>query len=137
MLVSWIKSKALTITVSVAFCALIWGGLASWGYVSSQKELSSLKEQNRQLQEDYSALSLDRDKILSNAAKTDKVVSKLQEDLNTIEQQKDNALSKLDKFRCPKINTQSVEKQSNEEVDVTMPFSPEFRDAIRLPAPRS
>lgn len=135
MIVSWIKSKALVLVGSVALCAIVWGGLASSLYVGSQKELSSLKEKHTQLEDEYQSLSKQVDELLAEDKKKSTVVVDLIESLSVLEEQKDQALTKLSSFRCVKPKTTSAQETQNEEVDVNKPFSIEFRNALRLSAP--
>lgn len=134
---SFLQGKMLTVIGSVAVCSLIWGGLASWGYVSSQKDLSSLKEQYNSLKIDYDKLSEERDTLLAKKDITDSVVVGLYKELNNIEDEKDTVLVKLkelSKKSCPRP-TITETGEVIETVDINMPFSDEYRNAIRLSAP--
>ena len=131
---SFLQGKMLTVVGSVALCALIWGGLATKLYVSSQKDLSSLQEQYSRLMIDYDSLAKERDKLLEDDKKKSEVMVDLIEATKQLDKQREEALGRLDKFRCPKPRIVSNEVTS-EEVDVTQPYSIEFRNALRLPAP--
>lgn len=134
---SFLQGKMLTVIGSVALCALIWGGLATKLYVSSQEELASVKQKYTQLEQDYKEALNQNDKLVKDNEKESEVLVELSNRMSELEQQKDQAISKLSKFRCVKPKVQQTEEVDNEEVDVNAPFSIEFRDALRLPAPNS
>lgn len=125
---SFLQGKMLTVIGSVAVCALFWGGLASWGYVSSQKELSSLKEQYTQLQTKLEE-SIKSKETLENSCKVDKqALADLQSSLTQNKKEEGVAVNNLTTYKpkCPK-QTEAVNEK--EYVPIDDPFDPEF---IRL-----
>ena len=125
---SFLQGKMLTVVGSVALCALIWGCLATKLYVSSQKELSSLREQYTQLQTKLEE-SIESKKTLENSCKVDKqALVDLQSSLSQNKKEEDTAVADLSTYKpkCPK-QTEAVNEK--EYVVVDDPFDPEF---IRL-----
>ena len=128
MIVSWIKGKALLLVVPVAVCALVWGTLASSLYVGSQKELSSLKEQYRQVETKLEE-SIKSKETLENSCKVDKqALVDLQTSLGVNKKEEDVAVTDLTTYkpRCPK-QTEAISEK--EYIVIDDPFDPEF---IRL-----
>ena len=128
MIVSWIKSKALVLVGSVALCAIVLGGLATKLYVSSQKDLSSLQEQYRQVETKLNE-SIESKKTLENSCKVDKqALVDLQTSLDKNKKEEDTAIGDLTTYKpkCPK-QTEAISEK--EYVVIDDPFDPEF---IRL-----
>lgn len=131
MMFSFLQGKLITIIGSVALCAIVWGGLASLGYVSSQKELSSLKEQYRTVEAKLNE-EIKSKETLENSCRVDKqALVNLQTLLAQNKKEEDIAVVDITSYK-PKCKTAPTTREVTDEkeyVTIDDPFDPEF---IRL-----
>lgn len=124
------------------------GLLGFMGYRTTSLKLTSLESQYSELQSDYRALTKERDNLILGQEVSSEVVVSLVTSLYEIEDGRDAALARLSSLtgnsdKCNNVNLPPSTPLLNdkgeaiETVDITMPFSVEFRDAIRLSPPRT
>jgi cell division protein FtsL len=136
-MISILQTYLTKILIVLAISSVVFGSISFYGYRTTKLELESLQTQYKQLKIDYDTLEKDRDTIIAKNEITDSTVVDLQQSLDTIESEKDVALAKLkelSKRSCPKPIV-TPEGEVIETVDINMPFSDEYRNAIRLSAP--
>lgn len=126
-MLSWLQSRLTLILSVISFCTLIWGGLSSHLYIESQKELTSLKTQYKQLQSTYEDLSKSKDNLDKSYKESLDSVASLQKDLLSIKDSSNKAVSNIQSYKqkCTSSNT-SGNKNETIYVNVDAPFDPEF-----------